>query len=140
MKGHVAITMIIVIEQTQFLLTIGIVIGIITINDDQWWFIRIGFNKIVKYFLSHAIQVFIANGVFQTAHGRLGCKFMTTLRQTPGTCFQDHIITKVIAVVTILVTSCYLKYPLDKHLFDGMVDVALIPVVSNTSTYAINES
>ena len=52
---------------------------------------------------------------------------------------ENHIIAQIITVVAVLISSCYLKYSLDKHLFYGMVDVALIPVVSNTSTYAINK-
>lgn len=139
-KGHVAMTMIVGIEQTQFLLTISIIIGIITIEDDQWWFIQVGFNKAIKYFLSYAILIFIANGVFQTAHGRLGGKFRSTLRQSACTHFEEHIIMKIIAIVTIPVTRCYLKYTLERHLFYGMVSVSLIPTICNTAAYTINEA
>ena len=64
MQGHVAIIMIIIVEQTKFLLTIGVVIGIITIYDDHFRFIGVGLNKGVKHLFAYTIQAFMANGVF----------------------------------------------------------------------------
>jgi hypothetical protein len=52
-KGHIAIIMIIIVEQGKFLLSIGIVVGIITVQYNKLRFIVIRFNEGIYLLFSY---------------------------------------------------------------------------------------
>ena len=130
--------MVILIEQVQFLLPVGIVVGVITIQDNHSRFPIIRFNKSIHQLLPNTIQILAFNRVLQTAHRRLGSKRQARLWQATCTGLENHVISKIIAVVTIFITRSYLKNSLSKHLSDRMINISLIPVICNTVTYAID--
>ena len=138
-QGHVTVIPIVMVVQVQLLLPIGIVVGIVAIQDDGFRFSIVGLHKDVHQFLAYAIQILAVNRVLQTAHRGLGGKSGAHLRSTVSTELEDHIITQIITVIAVFVACCYLKYPLDKHLFYGMVSISLIPTICNTVAYAINK-
>lgn len=117
---------------------LGIVISIVRVQDNYFRFTVIGANESIKKFYTHTIQILAINGVLQMAHRWLGSKILSTLRQPSCTHFENHVIAQIITVVAVLISRCYLKYPLDKHLFDSMVSISLIPIICNTVAYAID--
>ena len=140
MQGHVAVITVIMVVQVQFLLTVGIVVGIITIQNDDSRFPVVRLDKDVHQFLPYAIQILVVYGVLQAAHRGLGGQRKARLRRATGTELKDHIITQIIAVVTVLISCGYLGNTLGKHLRNSMVNIAQVPVVSNTAAYALNQS
>jgi hypothetical protein len=137
MQRHVAVITVIMIIQVQLLLPIGIVVGIVTIQDDDSRLPVIRLYKDVHKFLPNTTQILTVDGVLQAAHRGLGGKSLIRLRSTTGTYLKDCIISKIITVVAVFITRCYLSNTLGEHLRNRMINITLISVVCNTITYAI---
>ena len=80
MKRHVAITMIIVIEQTQLLLPIGIVIGIILVVIFDFGAKLQGYDFGLQVTLDSLIVAFIAAVVFGILFGLYPAKKASDLK------------------------------------------------------------
>lgn len=138
MQGHVAVISVIMVVKV-LLLPVGIIVGVITIQDDDSRFPVVRLYKDVYQFLPYAIQILTVNRVLQTAHRRLGGQRIACLWRPTSAEFEDYIITQIITVVTVFISRCYLGNTLGKHLNNRMVNVTLISIICNTVAYTIDQ-
>ena len=71
MDGHVAILVVVGVEQRQLLCTVGNVIGVVDVQDDLLRRLVVGLDEAFQQGQPDTVEVGAADTVFQATHGRL---------------------------------------------------------------------
>ena len=83
MHRHVTALVVVVVEQRQFLLAVGVIVRIIAIQNDDGRGFRVRTYKHIYQTLAQTKEVCPCYRVFQSAHGGLGRQVIVALGQSP---------------------------------------------------------
>ena len=117
------------VEQGELLLPVSIVVGIITIEDDQRRLFSIRVDKMTDKNLRDPVEFTVSHSILETGHGGLRSQIRSAFRQTVRTHFEDRIAFEGVAIVGIFISASNLKDTLPKHRFHRMPNIALVPLI-----------
>lgn len=127
-QRHVAILVVVIVEQGELLTAVGVRVGVVAVEDDGLRGLLVGGDEMLNEHFADVPQLFRRQGVLHTAHGRLGCQ-CRGLGVASGEQFHHLVIAQGVAVVGILVPAGYLRHALEEHLLFGVLDQPLFACV-----------
>ena len=137
-KRHIAVLVVIVIEQRELLCPIGVGVGVVYVKYNPFG----RFGKRGDIFPDEQFpdldQRFLVHMVLKPGHRRLGTQ-VGIRGLSPDTHLQRAVVPQTVTVVGILVSAHYLTHALAHHVFIGMHHQQLISVIRNqTGDFAGN--
>lgn len=129
-QWHIAVLIVIVIEQRKLLRPVGVGVGVIHVKNNPFGRFGKRGDILLDEQLPDLDQRFLVHMVFKPGHCRLGTQIHIR-GLPPDTHLQCAVVPQTIAVVGILVSAHYLTHALTYHFFVRVPNENLVPVIRN---------
>ena len=134
MHRHVAVVIMKGIEESQLLISVGWIIGIIYIQDDCFWRFLIRFDKNIQKHLGYPVKVRAGKAVLKTAHGWLTGQRLL-LRQPLTGYLQHWVIPQLVGIIAVLIAIGDLKDSLLEKLGKLMFYISGMSAIPQNLSY-----